>query len=88
MPKADFCYGIPEYDRIDVFISSSEGGIGTTFSNWDAPWYLGSEFKKVAGQHEQHELLALIAPRPPHTRPATTGHWLCPGGHEGLICHA
>jgi dienelactone hydrolase len=38
---------------------SSEGGIGIDFSNWDAPWYLGT---KVPG-HDHHELLAMIAPR-------------------------
>lgn len=39
---------------------SSEGGVGTTFSNWEAPWYLGS--KQFGREH--HELLALAAPRP------------------------
>ena len=43
---------------------SSEGGIGTTFSNWDAPWYLGEAIRRAALQHEHHELLALAAPRP------------------------
>ncbi len=38
---------------------SSEGGIGTKFSNWDAPWYLGT--KQVPREH--HELLGLVAPR-------------------------
>ncbi len=38
---------------------SSEGGVGTTFSNWDAPWYLGTP----AVGHEHHELLGLAAPR-------------------------
>ena len=38
---------------------SSEGGIGTTFSNWDAPWYLGT--KQFGREH--HELLGLAAPR-------------------------
>ena len=43
---------------------SSEGGIGTRFSNWDAPWYLGPSIKEPAFTHEHHELLALVAPRP------------------------
>ncbi len=43
---------------------SSEGGIGTTFSNWDAPWYLGTAIRKAAATHEHHELLAFVAPRP------------------------
>jgi len=38
---------------------ASEAGIGTSFSNWDAPWYLGT---KNFG-HEHHELLGMIAPR-------------------------
>jgi dienelactone hydrolase len=42
---------------------SSEGGIGTTFSNWDAPWYLSNEIGRDGFAHEHHELLALIAPR-------------------------
>ena len=43
---------------------SSEGGVGITFSNWDAPWYLGSQVREKGFAHEQHELLALVAPRP------------------------
>ncbi len=44
--------------------ASSEGGIGTRFSNWDAPWYLGEEIRKETFRNEHHELLALVAPRP------------------------
>ncbi|NBR85549.1 MAG: dienelactone hydrolase [Verrucomicrobia bacterium] len=47
--------------KVAVF---SEGGIGLTFSNWDAPWYLGSRIKQPGFGHEHHELIALIAPRP------------------------
>lgn len=43
---------------------SSEGGIGTTFSNWDAPWYLGPGIADGRFDREHHELLALVAPRP------------------------
>jgi dienelactone hydrolase len=43
---------------------SSEGGVGTQFSNWDAPWYLGPSIKESTFTHEHHELLALAAPRP------------------------
>jgi dienelactone hydrolase len=50
-------------ERIKVSVSS-EGGIGTKFSNWDAPWYLGPTIKEPAFTHEHHELLALAAPRP------------------------
>jgi len=49
-------------ERIRATVSS-EGGIGTGFSNWDAPWYLGPEVKQPAFTHEHHELLGLIAPR-------------------------
>jgi dienelactone hydrolase len=50
-------------ERIQVAVSS-EGGIGTKFSNWDAPWYLGDEIRKPEFTREHHELLALCAPRP------------------------
>lgn len=48
-------------DRVKVGVSN-EGGIGIRFSNWDAPWYLGSEIRNF--DHMHHEVLALIAPRP------------------------
>jgi hypothetical protein len=50
-------------ERVQVS-ASSEGGIGTRFSNWDAPWYLGEEIRGETFTHEHHELLALVAPRP------------------------
>jgi len=50
-------------DRVQAAVSS-EGGIGTRFSNWDAPWYLGEEIRHDTFDHEHHELLALVAPRP------------------------
>jgi dienelactone hydrolase len=43
---------------------SSEGGIGTTMSNWDADWYLGGIVNQPGFAREHHELLALVAPRP------------------------
>ncbi len=43
---------------------SSEGGIGTKFSNWNAPWYLGPAIDEPSFTHEHHEMLALAAPRP------------------------
>ena len=49
-------------DRIQVTVSS-EGGIGTSFSNWDAPWYLGPSIKEPGFEREHHELLAMVAPR-------------------------
>jgi pimeloyl-ACP methyl ester carboxylesterase len=45
-------------DRVKAAVAS-EAGIGTAFSNWDAPWYLAT---KNFG-HEHHELLGMIAPR-------------------------
>ena len=50
-------------ERVQVAVSS-EGGIGTRFSNWDAPWYLGQQIRGEGFRHEHHELLALVAPRP------------------------
>jgi dienelactone hydrolase len=50
-------------DRVKATVSS-EGGIGTKFSNWEAPWYLGPSIKEPSFTHEHHELLALAAPRP------------------------
>jgi dienelactone hydrolase len=50
-------------DRVKVSVSS-EGGIGTKFSNWEAPWYLGPSIQEPAFTREHHELLAMIAPRP------------------------
>ena len=49
--------------RVKVTVSS-EGGIGTTFSNWDAAWYLSPDIRNGVFPREHHELLALIAPRP------------------------
>ncbi len=48
--------------RIQVSVSS-EGGIGTKFSNWEDPWYLGDAIRKPEFTREHHELLALVAPR-------------------------
>lgn len=45
-------------------VVSSEGGIGTTMSNWEAEWYLGAIVKESGFEREHHELLALAAPRP------------------------
>jgi dienelactone hydrolase len=50
-------------ERIKATVSS-EGGIGTKFSNWNAPWYLGPAIDEPTFTHEHHELLALTAPRP------------------------
>lgn len=50
-------------ERIKAAVSS-EGGIGTKFSNWNAPWYLGASIDEPTFPREHHELLALVAPRP------------------------
>jgi hypothetical protein len=49
-------------DRVRAAISS-EGGIGTKFSNWDAAWYLSEAINDKEFRREHHELLALVAPR-------------------------
>lgn len=44
---------------------SSEPGIGVRFSNYDDYWYLSEELvERPREPFDQHELLALIAPRP------------------------
>lgn len=50
-------------ERIKATVSS-EGGVGTRFSNWEADWYLGPAIKEDSFAREHHELLALAAPRP------------------------
>jgi dienelactone hydrolase len=52
------------FDPRITAVVSSEGGIGTTMSNWDADWYLGDVVKQPGFTREHHELLALAAPRP------------------------
>ncbi len=42
---------------------SSEGGVGLRFSNWAAPWYFGAKINQPGFSRENHEVLALIAPR-------------------------
>ncbi|MDB6138461.1 MAG: dienelactone hydrolase-like enzyme, partial [Verrucomicrobiaceae bacterium] len=42
---------------------SSEGGVGMSMTNWEAPWYYGPQVKAPDFTHDHHELLALIAPR-------------------------
>jgi dienelactone hydrolase len=52
------------FDQRVTAVVSSEGGIGTMMSNWDADWYLGDVVKQQGFTREHHELLALVAPRP------------------------
>ena len=42
---------------------SSEGGIGLDFSNWEAPWYLGPKIRQPGFDLDNHQVLALAAPR-------------------------
>lgn len=42
---------------------ASEGGVGLSLSNWDAPWYFGTRAPKLGSPHDHHELLAMVAPR-------------------------
>jgi dienelactone hydrolase len=46
--------------RAGVF---SEGGIGMSYSNWDAPWYLGEAIKGADFGLDHGQVLALVAPR-------------------------
>jgi formylglycine-generating enzyme required for sulfatase activity/pimeloyl-ACP methyl ester carboxylesterase len=45
-------------------VVSSELGIGFKFSNYDDYWYLGEKLNTAPAGTDQHELIALIAPRP------------------------
>jgi hypothetical protein len=49
-------------ERIRAAVAS-EGGVGLTFTNWDAPWYLGPDIRRPDFARNHHELLALAAPR-------------------------
>jgi hypothetical protein len=41
----------------------SDFGIGFSFTNWDAPWYLGTQIRQPHFTLGHHQLLALLAPR-------------------------
>jgi dienelactone hydrolase len=51
------------FDERYQAVVSSEGGIGLTFSNWEALWYLGPQIKGANWKLENHQVLSLIAPR-------------------------
>ncbi len=55
-------YAMAFDDRYQAGVSS-EGGIGLQLSNWAAPWYLGTKISQPGFSHENHEVLALVAPR-------------------------
>jgi formylglycine-generating enzyme required for sulfatase activity len=50
-------------ERISVAVMS-EGGISLTLANYDAYWYFGEYIRDIQEHTDQHELLALLAPRP------------------------
>lgn len=56
-----YCAAFDERIKASVL---SELGIGLTFCNWDAPWYLGEEIRNERFDLDHHQLLGLIAPRP------------------------
>jgi Dienelactone hydrolase family len=49
-------------ERIRAAVSS-EGGIGLSYSNWDAPWYLGAAIRRPGFSLDHGQVLALSAPR-------------------------
>src|SRR5262245_57975145 len=51
------------FDRRIRAAVSSEGGIGLTYSNWEAPWYLGDAIKRPGFALDHGQVLALVAPR-------------------------
>lgn len=55
-------YAMAVDERLKAGVGS-EGGIGLSFSNWDAEWYLGPDIRAPEFEHEHHGLLALVAPR-------------------------
>jgi hypothetical protein len=59
----DVLYHAAFDERIKAAVSC-EGGVSVSFSNWDAPWYLGRQVKSPAfSGHDHQELIALVAPR-------------------------
>jgi hypothetical protein len=51
------------FDQRYKVIVGSDLGVGLSFTNYDAPWYLGPEVRDPAFGRDHHQLLALIAPR-------------------------
>ncbi|MBT4136873.1 MAG: prolyl oligopeptidase family serine peptidase, partial [Candidatus Latescibacteria bacterium] len=45
-------------------IVASDFGMGWSFTNWDAPWYLGDQITHPDFSLAHHQLLALSAPKP------------------------
>lgn len=49
-------------DRVRATVSS-EGGIGLSYSNWEAPWYLGEAIQRPGFGLDHGQVLAMAAPR-------------------------
>lgn len=60
--KMAFCTSAFD-DRIKAVIAS-DFGIGWSFTNWDDDWYFGKQIHEEGFDLANHQLLALIAPRP------------------------
>lgn len=54
----------PAFDERITAVVSNELGIGLKFSNYEDYWYFGDFINHVPPGTDQHELIALIAPRP------------------------
>lgn len=52
------------FDERITAVVASEPGIGLSFSNYEDYWYFGDFIRNVDHGTDQHELLALTAPRP------------------------
>jgi pimeloyl-ACP methyl ester carboxylesterase len=59
--KMAFYAGVLD-ERIKAIIGS-DFGMGWSFTNWDAPWYLGDQIHRPGFTLAHHQLLALHAPR-------------------------
>jgi dienelactone hydrolase len=91
------------FDERIVAAISCEGGVGLPMSNWEADWYLGPQIKSPTFRHDNHEVMALAAPRSllvigggktdgPHSWPyveASLPVWRLYGAEErlGLLLH-
>ena len=60
--KMAFCTGA--FDQRIKAVIASDFGIGWDFTNWDAPWYFGKQIHEEGFKFQNHQLLAMIAPRP------------------------
>lgn len=54
---------LPAFDERITASVSMDGGIGMSYTNWDADWYLGSQVHRSEFVGDHHEVLSLIAPR-------------------------